>query len=182
VNLDTHIPRVKELPSKWSFGHAVWQISTDCWIEVSRNDLATVTGFRTSLTVRRSYATSRGLRINPTSICLITWIHKIAGWGLLRVRVWFGKKRCIHKQGILVPRIWSKVIDPVFLERTADITAYLLVFVQFVGRWTTWISLKFSSSKMVQHTTRQENQWQWSRISSRIEVFPRICGHHDHPT
>ena len=45
-----------------------------------------------------------------------------------------------------------------------------------------WNSIKVTSIRVVQPTTSQENPQQLSRFSSRIELFPRICGHYDHPT
>jgi hypothetical protein len=42
-----------------------------------------------------------------------------------------------------------------------------------------WNSLKVTSSKTTQQARCQGNLWQWSRISSRIEWFPKIYCHND---
>jgi hypothetical protein len=71
---------IKELPRKQSFGHTQWQLSTNYWKQISRNELATANGSRTSPTICWKYLISHGLQTKPglwiRPGCLVTQIHK----------------------------------------------------------------------------------------------------------
>ena len=47
---------------------------------------------------------------------------------------------------------------------------------------TRWYSRKVASCKTGHQATRQDNSWQSSRVSSKIDWFPKISGHQARPT
>jgi len=70
----------------------------------------------------------------------------------------------------------QRIISAIFFEGT---TQRICIFSHGLwNRWMMWNSLKVTSSKTMQRARRQENLWQWTRISLRSEWFPRICCNH----
>ena len=157
-------PRAKEMPRRQSLGNAMSLSSTNCRIEVSRNDCATACCFRTYFTVRQSYSTSRVLQMRPALICLATRTQRIAVCGLQRILMWFTKNHCIRRKlqsgkPCPIKDHWSY-----FLWKNLWTSLQICMFSSKLRN-----SLTFSPSKMVQHPARQENPRHSSRISWMIE-------------
>lgn len=138
------------------FGFAEWQISTSCWIEVSRNEFASANGLRTSFTFRRWHWTTHVLQTKPGSVRLVTWIP---GYDLPRKSIRFTNTHCSCRKWEFGEPYVAKVHGRCFLRGTVDARANLHIFAKSVEHGTMWNARMTSSIKMVHHATYQKNPW-----------------------